>query len=96
VIADGSVTGFNNLNPYTWTVATFSGGIGIPQSAFAANPVGWGNLNGGSFSVSVNGSDLNVVFSPVPEPGTVLGLAFASLGLGGFVRRVRRKRCEVP
>lgn len=87
VVADGTVTGFNNQNPYTWTVATFPNGIGIPQSAFAVVPTGWGDLNGGSFSATVNGTNLDIVFSPVPEPGTVLGLALAALGLGAFVTR---------
>ncbi len=38
-------------------------------------------------SLVVSGNDLVLTATPAPEPATVLGLAAAGLGLGGFVRR---------
>ncbi len=35
------------------------------------------------------GSNLQLTFTPTPEPGTVLGLAAGGLGLAGVVRRLR-------
>src|SRR5205823_4939793 len=92
IFASGSVTGFNNANIYTWTAATFSGGITFPQTAFAANPIGWGDLNGGAFSIVVSGNNLNVVYAPVPEPSTILGIAVFAL-LGGIAVRRGWRKC---
>ena len=37
------------------------------------------------------GNDIAVLFSPVPEPGVVLGVAALVLGIGA---RIRRRRCN--
>jgi T5SS/PEP-CTERM-associated repeat protein/autotransporter-associated beta strand protein len=39
-----------------------------------------------------SGSTYELVPAPVPEPATILALAFAGLGAGQFARRVRRSR----
>jgi hypothetical protein len=48
-----------------------------------------------TFSVTGNaGGDVFLTVAPVPEPATVLGVAAAALGLGGFVRRRLRKPAD--
>jgi hypothetical protein len=91
ILPDGAVAGFSTSGTYTWTAATFAGGITFPQSAFMANPIGWGNLGGNGFSIAVNGNNLNIVFAPVPEPATVLGIAAALLVIARALQRLRRK-----
>lgn len=42
-----------------------------------------------SLTTNATGTGLYLTFTPVPEPGTVLGLSAAVLGIGGWVRRRR-------
>jgi autotransporter-associated beta strand protein len=45
----------------------------------------------GSFVLSGTADSLFVTFTPVPEPGTVLAVGVAGLGLIGLARRLRRR-----
>lgn len=95
--------GFDSSLSYAWTIASAAGGIIMKDgsttvpfdpAAFDINTDGFAHpLDGGSFSVSLgnSGHDLNVNFSPVPEPRDFV-LVFG-VGLVGFAawRRARRR-----
>jgi hypothetical protein len=82
---DGNAINFDPSQPFNWTIARVSGGgsiLGFDADGFnlnlaAANgTAGFTNsLAGGSITIEQSGTDLNLVFSPVPEP--------ASLALAG-------------
>jgi hypothetical protein len=88
----GAVGDFNSGQNQSWHIVTTGSGItGFDSSKFSLDTSEFQNvLNGGSFSLSVNGNDLDLNFTAVPEPAAY-GLAMA-LGLAGFTlaRRARR------
>lgn len=110
---NGSALNFNPNQSYTWTILTAAGGIsgftGSNQFVINTGAIngtgGFANaLNGGSFSVaqSLNGKNLNLVFtaaggpggpSPVPEPGTWAAAALLA-GAAGYVRWRRRNKAS--
>jgi hypothetical protein len=75
-------------------VLTATGGVSGPTPALSFANLGnfladeWTLLHSGTGSVQV-------AFTPIPEPATVLGLAAGALGLCGAVRRLRRGRPAV-
>jgi hypothetical protein len=86
LVTDGSTL-------YTRRVLTYTGlGTNLTEGTFTAGgpfevtglPVAAG------WQVIVGSGNVDVRFTPVPEPGAVLGLAAAGLGLAGLVRRARR------
>ena len=93
----GEALNFNGGSNYSWTIATASGGItGFNANNFFINIAPTNGTNGfsnsytGTFSVSVDGNNLNLIYGPsaVPEPAstfTVLAL-FSS----GVLHRRRR------
>ncbi len=101
---NGAVTGFDNTQNYTWKIATALGGItGFNSSYFNLNTGtingtgGFANgLGGGSFSLaqSLDGKDLNIVFTPasapIPEPGTWAAAVLLASG-AAFMRWRKRK-----
>jgi autotransporter-associated beta strand protein/T5SS/PEP-CTERM-associated repeat protein len=111
--ANGPAFNFDPNQSYTWTILSAAGGISgfTGSSQFDINigaingTGGFANaLNGGSFSIaqSLNGKNLNLVFtaaggpgapSPVPEPGT---WAAAALLAGGaaFLRWRKRNKAS--
>jgi fibronectin-binding autotransporter adhesin len=87
-----SAINFNPMNPYSWTFASSSSAI----SGFSAGQfhlVTGGFLNGtagGTFSVSEVGDNLDLNFTPVPEPSTwaLIGSGALAMGLFGIRRRL--------
>jgi hypothetical protein len=90
--ATGTVYDFDPSKLTTWTIATFgsgaTGGITNPTGGFSPNlftvdTSGFGNLAGTNlFSViEPDSHTLQLVFTPVPESGAVLGLAGLALAL---------------
>jgi fibronectin-binding autotransporter adhesin len=63
---------FNAGSPYTWTFATSPGGItNFAASQFHLITTGFMNgTGGGSFSFTQVGNNLDLNFTPVPEPST--------------------------
>lgn len=88
----GAAANFNPSQAYSWTFASYQGGVtGFDPAAFAVSTAGFANpTNGGTFGVSLTGGTaLAVTFTPVPEPG---GLAAAGLAGVGLLARRRRRR----
>lgn len=93
----GLLAGFVDTQSYTWTIARAGLSIvGFDPSKFTLNLLaangagGFANTYTGNFSVQVNGKDLNIVYTPVPEPSTY-GL-IAGLGALALVAARRRRR----
>jgi fibronectin-binding autotransporter adhesin len=96
---DGNALNFDNTQAGSWTIARVTGGgsiLGFTSDLFninvgAANGTsGFSNpLGGGSFSVQQSGSDLNLVFAPVPEPSTVAAAGLAAAVVWTLRRRLR-------
>ena len=99
-------TGLQQGETYTLVVATAAGGFqrnnGVPNLAsgyeFAASDYQLIlNNSPGADNVRLFLLDANTLalqFTPIPEPGTILGLSFAGLALARVVRR-RSKRSKV-
>jgi hypothetical protein len=90
----GNAQNFVNTDSYTWKIAQFDGGIsGFALDKFTLDTTEFSNsLGGGAFSLSADTNAIYVVFTPIPEPTAVFGIAAAGLGL---VRLVRRRRAAV-
>lgn len=89
-----SLTGFNNLQYYSWTVAT-----GTTVQPILAQPTfnttGL-NTGGGMFTLSAGVGSVIVSFAPAPEPASILFFCGIAAGLTGYVRRKRaRSRLDV-
>lgn len=82
---------FDNTRPYSWVIASATGVTGFDPNAFNLDTAGFGNSLGiGSFFLTQSGDDLQLNFTPVPEPST-----FALLGTGLLLmlaKRLRRRR----
>jgi autotransporter-associated beta strand protein len=89
----GTVGDFNSANPYSWTIASATGGISNFNSTdFSIDASGFQNSLGiGSFFVTENGSNLMMNFTPVPEPSTY-GLMAAGLVVLLWRRRKTLRR----
>jgi hypothetical protein len=85
----GQVTDFNSGTPYTWTLATFGGGItGFSADKFTIDTSGFANSFGdGIFAIGQDGNNLTLSFTPVPEPALILAAAGVTALLGAGVRR---------
>jgi hypothetical protein len=86
----GWVNGFNSGDPYSWTIASATGGIsGFDPASFAIDASGFQNLlGGGALTLTVDSNDLMLNFTPVPEPSTYAMMAAGLVVL--FWRRRRR------
>ena len=91
---NGDAINFNEAQSYTWTIARAASIIGFNASHFVLNltpsngAAGFDNAYTGSFSVQASGGDLNIVYTPIPEPSTY-GVVAA---LGALVIAARRRR----
>jgi autotransporter-associated beta strand protein len=77
---NGDALNFDATQGYTWTIASATGGItGFAEDAFTINTAaangaaGFSNdLGGGTFSLAVSGTDLNLVFTPGSGPSGIV------------------------
>jgi fibronectin-binding autotransporter adhesin len=104
--ANGNAINFNSATPFTWEILTYTSLVGtFDSNLFAINTgsfngtSGFSNdLNGGMFSLEVDGNSLNLLFTPgggpgpepIPELGTWAAAALLA-GAAGFMRWRRRK-----
>jgi hypothetical protein len=94
LVMNGSVT-------YTRRVATYTSLTNITEGTYlstdANNPfaVAGQQFDPGAWQVIVGGNNIDLVFTPVPEPVTVFGAAAAGLGLVTLARRRYRSRSEM-
>lgn len=93
-----ALSDFDPSKSYRFVLATTGGISGFAAGEFAVNTAGFGNaLNGGRFSVVEDGNNLDLMFTPAPEPAT-----WALLMLGGASllvvtrRRASAQRNEQP
>lgn len=88
VALEGSAANFDSASSYSWTIASFAGGVsGTPT--FNVDTTAFGpSLNGGTFAVNLAGNNVTLDFSPVPEPSTIaLGTIGGVALLVGAIRR---------
>jgi autotransporter-associated beta strand protein len=75
-------------------LGTYVQGVG-PAGTVTIDPTGFALTAGDAFILRRSGDDVVLLFSPVPEPATVLGLAAVGWGVATLVRR-RRGRAADP
>jgi hypothetical protein len=92
-VIDGTGTTFQLGQSYSYTVGQVVG-----QNLSSVNVTNQSQFSTVGFAaqdfalVGDSNGFLYVVFTPIPEPGTVLGIAAGVLGLGGVVRRRLRAK----
>lgn len=93
---NGALNGFDPTQPYAWNIFSYDslGGAFDPaaftiDAALFANSLYGGPGGNGSFSLSDNGGQIMLNFTPVPEPSTyaLLALGLGLLGLTAWRRR---------
>lgn len=94
--AVGSVADFSASNAYLWSLFTSPGGVtNFSAGNFVLDTSQFSNNLGiGSFSIVQTGNEIDLEFSPVPEPSTY-ALFASGLGLIGLVWRRRRQAARV-
>jgi len=93
----GQATNFNPGQGYTWTIATASGGVsGFDANKFTIDTSALQNAtNGGTFSISQSGNNLNLVFVPDMCWGWTVTTT-ADSGVAGTLRECIKKANESP
>jgi len=90
----GPAENFDAMQSYSLTFVATTGGIsGFDADAFVLDAGSLQNdLGGGTFWISQSGNDLQVNFTPIPEPSTLAMAAMAAMGLLGLACYGRRRR----
>jgi autotransporter-associated beta strand protein len=82
---------FNSSQSYSWTLVTAGTISGFNSLAFSVNTSGFQNpFSTGIFSVSENGDALDLNFTPVPEPSTLILMLAGIATIGTRIRRSKR------
>jgi hypothetical protein len=92
----GAMANFNPNQRYSWPFVSWEGAYTGPTDDFALNATilldltNFVNLYTGAFNLHYDGvgKEMDIVYSPVPEPGT---LALTAFGLLGVIRLGRRR-----
>ncbi len=94
----GEALNFNDALNQSWTLVTTTAGVvGFDAANFAIHAGafngtdGFANLFTGNFSVSVDGNNLMLNYTAVPEPSTWALLGISALALAGWHRNRSRK-----
>ena len=87
-VSGTNVADFDLGASYTWTIATAANGITGDVSNITIDRSAFSNATDGTFSLSISGNNLDLSFTPVPEPSTY---ALLALGLGVIGLAVRRR-----
>jgi autotransporter-associated beta strand protein len=83
---------FNSNQAYSWTLVTAGTISGFNSLDFSVNTSGFQNpLNGGSFLVSENGNALDLNFTPVPEPSTLILMLAGMAAISARIRSSKRR-----
>lgn len=82
----GLALGFNPDQSYLWTIATASGGIDGIENV-TVDTTGFLNSFNGAFTLSENGNQLQLGYTPVPEPAGAALFAFGILTVAARRRR---------
>ncbi|MBX7105449.1 MAG: autotransporter-associated beta strand repeat-containing protein [Gemmataceae bacterium] len=82
---------------YSWTIATSAGTPTVGTVGFDLSAAPTFNAFGGAsaLSVTVALGQVNLNFTPVPEPATILGLSAGAFAVGGMIRRRFKKATAV-
>jgi hypothetical protein len=81
---------FTTGQSYSYTILSGAGDQHLLSitNATSFDPINFSNSSDFAFSVTGDsGGHVFLNFTPVPEPSTVLGIAVAAFGVGGFIRR---------
>jgi hypothetical protein len=84
-------TGFDNTQAYSWVVASGTGTTTLGAQPTFTYTTDFTPAVNGSYSLSTTGGGIYLSYTPVPEPGIVLGGSAVLLGFVGLARRIRRR-----
>ena len=93
-LLEGSLLAWNGNTDHTWAgiITTTDGVTGFAADKFQIDTTGFVNSLPGSFSVALNGNNIDLQYHavPTPEPSVALSISFGTAALLGFHRRRHR------